>query len=71
VLGLLSFTPTFRTYTGLLISLLEEDMDKDDIAALVIDNGSGMCKVGFAQDDSPKGVFPSIVGRPKNQVNVT
>merc|ERR1712080_457381 len=29
------------------------------------DNGSGMCKAGFACDDAPRAVFPSIVGRPK------
>lgn len=40
----------------------------DDIAALVIDNGSGMCKAGFAGDDAPRAVFPSIVGRPRHQV---
>ncbi|XP_060117395.1 actin, cytoplasmic 1-like [Heteronotia binoei] len=39
----------------------------DDIAALVIDNGSGMCKAGFAGDDAPRAVFPSIVGRPRHQ----
>jgi len=37
----------------------------DEIAALVVDNGSGMCKAGFAGDDAPRTVFPSIVGRPK------
>ena len=36
-----------------------------DAAALVVDNGSGMCKAGFAGDDAPRCVFPSIVGRPK------
>ena len=40
----------------------------DDISALVIDNGSGMCKAGFAGDDAPRAVFPSIVGRPRHQV---
>ncbi|KAK0500137.1 actin 2 [Armillaria luteobubalina] len=39
----------------------------DEIAALVIDNGSGMCKAGFAGDDAPRAVFPSIVGRPRLQ----
>ncbi|KAJ1549037.1 Actin, cytoplasmic 2, partial [Nowakowskiella sp. JEL0078] len=34
---------------------------------LVIDNGSGMCKAGFAGDDAPRAVFPSIVGRPRHQ----
>ena len=38
-----------------------------DIAALVIDNGSGMCKAGFAGDDAPRAVFPSIAGRPRHQ----
>jgi len=44
-------------------------MADDDLAALVIDNGSGMCKAGFAGDDAPRAVFPSIVGRPRHQVN--
>ncbi|XP_035695121.1 actin-3-like [Branchiostoma floridae] len=33
--------------------------------ALVIDNGSGTCKVGFAGDPVPLSVFPSVVGRPR------
>merc|ERR1711976_442545 len=39
----------------------------EDVAALVIDNGSGMCKAGFSGDDAPRAVFPSIVGRPRHQ----
>ena len=35
------------------------------VKALVIDNGSGMCKAGVSGDDAPCCVFPSIVGRPK------
>jgi len=42
-------------------------MADDENAALVVDNGSGMCKAGFAGDDAPKCVFPSIVGRPRHQ----
>merc|ERR1712130_436648 len=42
-------------------------MCDDEIAALVVDNGSGMCKAGFAGDDAPRAVFPSIVGRPRHQ----
>jgi len=34
---------------------------------LVVDNGSGMVKAGFAGDDAPRSVFPSIVGRPRHQ----
>ncbi|KAH3777959.1 actin-87E-like [Dreissena polymorpha] len=37
----------------------------DDIAGVVIDNGSGMCKAGFAGDDAPRAVFPAITGRPR------
>lgn len=44
-------------------------MCDDDLAALVIDNGSGMCKAGFAGDDAPRAVFPSLVGRPRYQVS--
>ena len=29
-----------------------------------------MCKAGFAGDDAPRAVFPSIVGRPRHQVGV-
>ena len=29
-------------------------MCDDEIAALVVDNGSGMCKAGFAGDDAPR-----------------
>jgi centractin len=33
---------------------------------IVLDNGSGVLKAGFAGDNEPKCVFPSIVGRPKH-----
>jgi actin len=36
-------------------------------AALVVDNGSGMVKAGFAGDDAPRAVFPSVVGRPRHK----
>jgi len=41
-------------------------MDEEEQQAIVCDNGSGMVKAGFAGDDAPRSVFPSIVGRPKN-----
>jgi actin-related protein len=41
-------------------------MDEEQ-TALVVDNGSGMVKAGFAGDDAPRAVFPSIVGRPRHQ----
>uniref|UniRef100_A0A8C2DLD5 Actin, alpha cardiac muscle 1 n=3 Tax=Clupeocephala TaxID=186625 RepID=A0A8C2DLD5_CYPCA len=41
--------------------------DDDETTALVCDNGSGLVKAGFAGDDAPRAVFPSIVGRPRHQ----
>ena len=32
---------------------------------LVIDNGSGVMKAGYAGEEKPGVVFPSYVGRPK------
>jgi len=42
-------------------------MSEEEQTALVVDNGSGMVKAGFAGDDAPRAVFPSIVGRPRHQ----
>jgi len=42
-------------------------MDEEEQPSLVVDNGSGMVKAGFAGDDAPRSVFPSIVGRPRHQ----
>ena len=38
---------------------------EEEVTAVVIDNGSGVCKAGFAGDDAPRSVFSTIVGRPK------
>jgi len=35
-------------------------------APIVIDNGSGTIRAGFAGEDVPKCYFPSYVGRPKH-----
>ncbi len=40
--------------------------ENDTPQALVIDNGSGWMKAGFAGDDAPRAVFPTIVGRPRH-----
>jgi len=45
----------------------EQPAGEEENAALVVDNGSGMVKSGFAGDDAPRAVFPSIVGRPKHK----
>jgi actin-related protein len=41
--------------------------DEEEQTPVVIDNGSGMVKAGFAGDDAPRAVFPSIVGRPRHK----
>uniref|UniRef100_A0A8C7WSK7 Uncharacterized protein n=1 Tax=Oryzias sinensis TaxID=183150 RepID=A0A8C7WSK7_9TELE len=41
---------------------------EDGVSALVFDIGSSIFKAGFAGNDAPQAVFPSIVGRPRNQV---
>lgn len=38
-------------------------------SAVVIDNGSGRCKTGIAGEDSPKAVFPAVIGKPKQKVS--
>ena len=43
-------------------------MGDDEVVALVIDNGTNTCKVGFAGDDAPRAVFPPLVGAPKPKV---
>ena len=37
----------------------------DEVQTLILDAGSSTFKAGFAGDDTPRSVFPSIVGRPK------
>jgi len=40
-------------------------MGEEEVAALVVDNGSDTCKAGLSSDDAPRSVFPSVVGRPR------
>jgi actin-related protein len=35
----------------------------DETSAIVLDNGSGMCKAGFSGEDAPRAVFPSLIGK--------
>ena len=37
----------------------------DDIPAVVIDNGSYKIKAGFAGDDAPTSILPTLIGRPR------
>nr|POE61609.1 actin, alpha skeletal muscle [Quercus suber] len=42
-------------------------MDFDENCSIVCDNGTGSVKAGFAGDDAPCVLFPSIIGRPRNR----
>merc|ERR1711979_97494 len=57
----LSRNPKTNTY------LKMSDSEEEEQQCLVCDNGSGMVKAGFAGDNAPRAVFPSIVGRPRHQ----
>ncbi|KAL5961738.1 actin [Taenia solium] len=46
-------------------------MHGDEAVPIVIDNGSGVSKSGFAGEDSPRSVIPSVVGRPKYESVIT
>lgn len=43
-------------------------MCDDGAAALVVDGGSYTCKAGFAGEDAPRAVLPSVVGRRREPV---
>lgn len=43
-------------------------MDDDEVCSVVVDNGSGTLKAGFAGEDAPRVVFPSITGTPKHEI---
>ena len=42
-------------------------MSQSLLQPVVIDNGSGSVKAGFAGADTPKLIFPAYVGRPKHK----
>ena len=45
-------------------------MEQDVKSDIVIDNGSGLCKIGFAGDHEPKAEFSSVIGRTKYKVGL-
>jgi len=50
-----------------MISMNLKKMKEEEAEALVLNLESGSMYAGFAGDDAPRAVFPSIVGRPKHQ----
>jgi actin-related protein len=41
----------------------------EEVTAVCIDNGSGTIKAGFAGDEMPRSVIPTLVGKPKVPLN--
>ena len=44
---------------------MAEDQDFLSAKPLVVDNGTGISKNGFAGEDQPRSVFPTLIGYPK------
>ncbi|KAK4409576.1 Actin-related protein 4 [Sesamum angolense] len=42
--------------------MIQASLSKDEVSAIVVDLGSHTCKAGYAGEDAPKAVFPSVVG---------
>lgn len=38
---------------------------------IILDTGSGLMKAGFADEDLPNVVFPTIIGMPKYEVGIS
>merc|ERR1711876_126085 len=62
-----SFVSVKRFKTKNFAKMMMDSEEEEEQTALVCDNGSGLVKAGFAGDDAPRAVFPSIVGRPRHQ----
>ena len=43
----------------------------EEVTAVCIDVGTATCKVGFAGDEAPRTVFPTILGRSKAHSNIS
>jgi actin beta/gamma 1 len=52
--------------TDLIGGAPADDIDYEEVMAIVIDQGSSLIKAGFAGDDAPRAVFPALVGRCKH-----
>merc|ERR1711981_776211 len=48
-----------------IINNQKQQMVDEEALVVVLDNGSGMVKAGFAGEEAPQCVFPAIVGRPR------
>ncbi|TFG02235.1 MAG: hypothetical protein EU540_01995 [Promethearchaeota archaeon] len=50
---------------------MAEDESFLNAKALVVDNGTGISKNGFAGEDQPRSVFPTLIGYPKYESIMT
>ena len=41
-------------------------MDDPEDNTIVFDNGSGVCRGGFAGDDAPRMLFPNLIGQSRS-----
>ena len=62
------FTPKRKDFKKKKNNSEIDKMADSDLKKIVIDNGSGTMKVGFAGDDAPAEVFPSVIGRREKKV---
>merc|ERR1712110_45385 len=49
------------------IAMGEATVDMGGLKCVVLDTGSGTTKVGYAGEDAPRSVFPSLVARSRGQ----
>lgn len=57
---LVSFS-SWSVVGGLMVVLpFEFSLQTDEVSAIVLDFGSHTCKAGYAGEDAPKAVFPSV-----------
>merc|ERR1711981_95018 len=54
---------------NILFQNTEQMVDEGENLVVVLDNGSGMVKAGFAGEEAPQCVFPAAVGRPRAGMN--
>lgn len=56
----------FSTHEQSLSDMYGASSLDGEVQTLVVDNGSWFVKAGFAGDDAPRSVFPSLIGRPRH-----
>ena len=56
----LNLVYNIELFSGLLGNLLLLVFNSDEVSAIVVDLGSHTCKAGYAGEDAPKAVFPSV-----------